>query len=183
MEYIEYTTKFGNKGKRRINPNTNEMFKRGDKLEDGSVFISYDSNITSLGYFVEKWDRPKNFESKPIHKRKPKNNSLVYRYYYDLPTRTAKRKKVDCKKLGIPFNLDPEYLKSIYPDNGLCPVFGIEMVEGGEPFDRPELDRINPGKGYVKGNVAWICGRANNLKSDGCIEEFQCIIDYIKNNP
>lgn len=42
------------------------------------------------------------------------------------------------------------------------------------------LDRIIPGKGYVVGNVRIISWRANQLKSNGTVEEFEKIIVDLK---
>lgn len=56
-----------------------------------------------------------------------------------------------------------------------CPVFGTPML-------RPSLDRIDNGKGYVKGNVEVISRRANSIKNDATIEELEQIIAYMKRN-
>ena len=60
---------------------------------------------------------------------------------------------------------------------------------GGCTDTRPELDRIIPEKGYVKGNVAWISGKANRIKSDYTKQELsdkirilQNLIKYIDKN-
>lgn len=74
------------------------------------------------------------------------------------------------KKHNIPFNLDLEYLWSIYPKNGRCPILGYKMIPsfgkiGGNKYS-PSLDRIDPSKGYVKGNVEWVSFLANKMMSD-----------------
>ena len=35
-------------------------------------------------------------------------------------------------------------------------------------------------KGYIKGNVAWISGRANRIKYDASIEELRQIVDWME---
>lgn len=40
---------------KRLNPNTNQPFKRGDVREDGYVFFNYTSKLKSNGFFQERW--------------------------------------------------------------------------------------------------------------------------------
>lgn len=56
----------------------------------------------------------------------------------------------------------------------LCPVFGVPLVYGTK--HAPSIDRIDSKKGYVKGNVRVISKRANLLKSDGTVAEFEMIL-------
>lgn len=44
----------------------------------------------------------------------------------------------------------------------------------------PSLDRKDPTKGYVRGNVAWISFRANRIKSDASQQELERILNYVK---
>jgi hypothetical protein len=182
MQYIEYTTKSGNTGKRRLNPNTGTLFKKGDMLEDGSIFIGYDSNITALGYFIEKWKRPKGHKKEGIQPRAPKDYKK-YKYNYNLFERTCRAKKSFCLKHNLPFDLTPEYLMDIYPGDLKCPIFNIEMEEASEIKDKvPNLDRIIPLNGYVKCNVQWISARANRIKSDASLQELEKIVAYLRKN-
>lgn len=50
------------------------------------------------------------------------------------------------------------------------------------PSDRsPSIDRIDPKRGYVVGNVALICWRCNNLKRDATAEELERIVFWMRN--
>ena len=189
MEGIKYTTKTGKEGLRRINPETNELFKRGETTSDGSVFLGYDSNLKKDGYFVEKWKRPEGY----IRPRKPKTDWKKYRgrYNYKYETtlfeRTYKNKKAYCKRLNIPFNLTEDYLLRIYPENLLCPILNVEMTDvverrGVTPENFATLDRVIPYNGYVEGNVQWISKKANRLKSDMDVETLQKILEYVEKN-
>ena len=91
-------------------------------------------------------------------------------------------KKNSVKKAGISWDLDKEYLESIWVDT--CPVFGVPLVKRTEEFsdNTAELDRLIPSKGYIKGNVRWISRRANRLKSDATISELKAIIKYMEEN-
>ena len=83
--------------------------------------------------------------------------------------------KSRAKTNNIEFNINE--LDIIIPE--FCPILGIklEIAEGRGPKDNsPSLDRINNNLGYIKGNVRVISFRANSLKKDGTIEEFQAIL-------
>lgn len=66
----------------------------------------------------------------------------------------------------------------------VCPVLGIQMKvatgKRGGGDNSPTIDRVRPERGYTKGNVCVISMRANRLKSDGTLEEFQKIVTYLK---
>jgi hypothetical protein len=77
--------------------------------------------------------------------------------------RNAKRR---AEAKGIPFNLTIKYLMSIVTDN--CPVYNTPFVWHGNKVTgnlSPSIDRIDPIKGYVEGNVVVISSKANNIKS------------------
>lgn len=88
--------------------------------------------------------------------------------------------KSRAKKAGLEFTIEKSDI--IIPEK--CPVFGVplELVYGeGTKNNKPSLDRIDSSKGYVKGNVQVISWRANNLKSDGTLEEFIKLVEFMKN--
>jgi hypothetical protein len=66
----------------------------------------------------------------------------------------------------------------------VCPVLGIKFKTGTlkNKDSAPSIDRKNTNLPYLKkykDNLVFISHRANRLKSDGTIEEFQRIIDYV----
>ena len=79
------------------------------------------------------------------------------------------------KKNNIPFDLDAEYLRSIW--TGVCPCFGTELRLPGfgdvasHPKQSCSLDRLQPALGYTKGNVAWISYFANAIKRNATTSE------------
>jgi hypothetical protein len=40
---------------KRLNPTTNQPFRRGDVREDGYVFFNYTTKMKSDGFFMERW--------------------------------------------------------------------------------------------------------------------------------
>ncbi len=66
-----------------------------------------------------------------------------------------------------------EYLKSIYPDDMICPVLGIKMEVGDKNrnVNSPSIDKIIPEKGYVPGNVIIVSMKANRIKADATPDE------------
>jgi hypothetical protein len=94
-------------------------------------------------------------------------------------TYQARLKKAECKKKGLPFNLTPEYLESIW--TMYCPVFGIEFVCFDKTSDQsPSLDRKVPAKGYTIGNVSYISARANRIKYNATPDELRKVLAFIE---
>ena len=90
-------------------------------------------------------------------------------------------KKSWCKQRGIEFSLTQEYLEGIW--TGVCPVFGIKIILGAQgkgSHISAHLDRRDPSKGYVVGNVNWISGRANRIKYDASLEELKQIVAWVE---
>lgn len=98
-------------------------------------------------------------------KKKPENYMLV-------------RAKSRAKQKGLAFNLTLDDFE--VPKN--CPIFKKPLVvgSGGVTDWSPELDRIIPSKGYVRGNVIVISRRANRIKNDATVEELQLIASFYK---
>lgn len=79
------------------------------------------------------------------------------------------------RELGLPFNLEVGDI--VIPE--FCPVLGIKL-ERGNNNSRPELDRVVPSLGYVKGNVNVISGRANRIKWNASLEELEAVAKYVR---
>lgn len=89
--------------------------------------------------------------------------------------------KSRAKARNLDFNL--ELSDIIIPE--FCPILGIKLERGGQIFNSPSIDRIDPLKGYIKGNIRIISQRANTMKNDASIKEMQTfcenIIKYMNN--
>ena len=87
------------------------------------------------------------------------------------------------KKSNIPFDLDAEYLQSIW--TGVCPAFGTDLrppTYGShhDPYITASLDKNVPSLGYVKGNVTWVSKKANTIKNDATPEELMEVALWVK---
>ena len=85
---------------------------------------------------------------------------------------------------GLAFNIDRDYVRSIVSSH--CPIFGTPLAwsaarnNGGMALpNSPSLDRIDPSKGYVKGNVWIISNRANAIKNDASHEELKLVTEAV----
>lgn len=82
------------------------------------------------------------------------------------------------KELGREFEIRRDHI--VIPE--FCPVLGIKIQKGNGPFqpNSPSLDRIDSSRGYIPGNVEVISWRANMLKRDGTLDEFERIVAYMR---
>lgn len=89
-------------------------------------------------------------------------------------------KSSECRRKGIPYDLDQDYLQSIWPV--VCPVFGIPLTPRGNRHDdsTPHLDRLDPNKGYVKGNVRFISRKANLIKSNASWKDIARVAIWLR---
>jgi hypothetical protein len=83
------------------------------------------------------------------------------------------------KRMRLSFNLTREDI--VVPE--VCPILGIPLFPGVGQRKRhdgsPSLDRVDPVKGYVKGNVGVISYKANRIKNNGTAEEHLKIANWM----
>jgi len=77
------------------------------------------------------------------------------------------------KKNNLPFDLTLEDIE--VPTH--CPLLGILLAvgDGCHKPNSPTIDRLIPKLGYVRGNVWIISYKANTIKNNSTLEEFQAI--------
>lgn len=88
----------------------------------------------------------------------------------------------------LPFDLTNDYIYELAPTH--CPALGCELLYFNPRTGKKHanlnqsatIDRINPTKGYVVGNVAVISHRANAVKSDATSDDLRKIADWIDRN-
>lgn len=80
--------------------------------------------------------------------------------------------------VGVPFDLTIEDI--VIPER--CPVLGTPLVRGkAKASDQsPSIDRLDPTRGYVRGNIAVISWRANRIKNDGSADEHEAVARFIR---
>ena len=86
-----------------------------------------------------------------------------------LARKRARKKKLDCSIT------DKDFTPITH-----CPLLGIAFdfaKKGkGTADNSPTLDRINPSKGYVPGNVWVISAKANRMKSDATLRQLEQLV-------
>ncbi len=134
-----------------------------------------------LAYNREYNRRPEVIERKSEWSRKSMQNASLKRKMYSKFKAAEKR----AKEKNLNFDLDVEYLLSIYTDT--CPILEIPLNWNAGPRtdNTPALDKIIPEKGYIKGNVRFISTKANSMKTDATLDQLllfaKNIEKYMKN--
>jgi len=90
--------------------------------------------------------------------------------------RIYNRAKSRAKKNGIDFDLELQDI--VLPEK--CPVFDREFIYGDHDWTY-SIDRIDPTKGYLKGNIQIISNRANMLKGNASIDEIRLLYLWMLN--
>lgn len=116
----------------------------------------------------DNYDRYK--ETRSNYRKTRSEHSPLYRSLVSTKAR-AKRKK-------IPFDLTLDDL----PVPTHCPVLGIELKYGPGPLvdGSVSLDKFIPELGYVRGNVRVISNRANTLKNNMTLAEWEALGKYLR---
>ena len=89
--------------------------------------------------------------------------------------------KVRAAKRGVPFDLSARYIYSILPDK--CPVFGTTFKFRGNGVlgpSSPSIDRIDPAKGYVEGNIVIVSLKANQIKNAFTLKDIRMVADWME---
>lgn len=107
------------------------------------------------------------------------------------PFRLYLRKgRASIKKHKDEIDIDEKYLKELWEkQNGICPYTGIKMVlmktssqqHRIRSLKKASIDRIDSSKGYLKGNVEFVCYAINNAKNNFSKKEMKNFISEIKN--
>lgn len=90
------------------------------------------------------------------------------------------------KNRGDGMNIDEKYLKELWEkQHGICSYTGIKMIlpenidmqRNTHSLKKISLDRIDSSKGYIKGNLEFVCMAINRAKNSNSKEE---LISFLK---
>lgn len=89
-----------------------------------------------------------------------------------------RRAKSNARKLNLPCDLTVDDVAML----DRCPVLGISLFfsDNQQADNTPSVDRIDPNKGYMKGNIVVVSWRANRIKNNGTPEEHRLIYEFYK---
>jgi hypothetical protein len=107
----------------------------------------------------------------------PETGELVY-----LKKVILSKAKKRSKKKNLEFNLTLGDLISI--KNNTCPILGHEILykSGIDNKRSASLDRVDPNKGYIKGNVKIVSYEGNSLKNRNNYHSAVKMLEYIIQN-
>jgi hypothetical protein len=168
--------------------------KIGTKRADGMIFRGYRKNGTehwvSEESYAKRKAKQREWERKDRERvRNDPEAKATYNAGIKVWQKAARRKsperymltraKTRAKQKGLLFDLDLADI--VIPE--CCPIFGLKLAvaEGLATDASPELDRIEPSKGYVRGNVMVISRRANRIKNDASPAELQQLATFYAN--
>lgn len=89
--------------------------------------------------------------------------------------------KSRCVKFRRPApDLTDNYLYEIYKiQEGLCRLTGVALSLEKDSMHSLSLDQVDPGKGYIEGNVQWLSWAANRAKGEMSTEVFLSMCEDI----
>jgi len=150
-----------------------ESFNKDSRLKDGTRnYCKSCQAKAKRSWYV-------NGGGREVQKKYVKENPVLV-----MTVKMVRNARERAKEKNVPFDIDLDYIRSIVGENAErashCPVLGTLLDwsvlrgkgSGGIP-NSPSLDRIDPSKGYVKGNVWVISYRANTIKNDATHEELK----------
>ena len=95
--------------------------------------------------------------------------------------RAVSRAKKRSELTNVPFNITVTDIENIITDR--CPIFGTEFKFIGNKtskVDSPSLDKVNPLKGYVVGNIEIISMKANVIKQNATSADIFKVAEWLK---
>lgn len=142
-----------------------EMFSKSIRTKTG-----YKNSCKECDAEYAREFRKKNpgYKGSGKNKKYKDNQKIVSHLRRKVSNANARAKKGD-----YDFNISFEYAYEIWKNqNGLCALSGIPLsIEIGDNHVA-SLDKIDPNKGYIEGNIQWLSWSVNRAKGDLTTLEF-----------
>ena len=157
------------------------------KLKDESEFYHYKPSKDGLTHQCKQCmseyraSKREHYKEYMAYRREVDNETIKAnrrKHYRNHPeSRMLMAAKQRAKNQGLEFNLTIDDI--VIPDK--CPLLEVPFVAGekGNYEYTPSLDRIDPTRGYIKGNVWLITKRSNTMKNSATREELLKFDDNI----
>jgi hypothetical protein len=117
-----------------------------------------------------------------VHEYRESNRDLIrerqrQEYREKLVKRLYSSAKRRAEIKGMDFNIEESDI--VVPEK--CPLLEIDLFvgKGSVHKNSPSLDRIDPSKGYIKGNVMVISYKANTIKSNATPSEILRLVSNL----
>jgi hypothetical protein len=154
------------RAKGRIN-----RWKHLDKIPKGTRHCSNCNTLKLLNEFHKHSGCRDGYNSvckecrKVITKQQWKDTSLEYKILNRARSRATTK--------NIEFNL--ELSDIIIPKE--CPIFKVPFIYNDKDWSA-SIDRVDPNKGYVKGNIMIISNKANRIKNDATLDDLKQVVSF-----
>jgi hypothetical protein len=108
-----------------------------------------------------------------------RNRRLNFEYRLQMLINASKQR---AKLNNREHEINVEDIKSIYPADGCCPIFGIKLEFNNAGFrdNSPSIDRIDSTKGYTRDNIQVISWKANRIKGAASLQDLEMLVAYLK---
>lgn len=112
--------------------------------------------------------------------RETRTAVLREQYREDPRVWMLRRAKKRAQAKGLPFSLVLDDI--VIPV--VCPVLGLPLKVGDERQNdcSPSLDRVDPSKGYVAGNVQVLSLRANRIKNNASSADLAAVLSHVQSH-
>ena len=121
-------------------------------------------------------------EREKIAKQKAKNHQRLQSFFEGVISLRMKSVRRRAVLHNLKCNITKEYLMSILiKQEYKCPVFNKKFaLKNKDKTNRISVDRINPKKGYTKGNVQLLSCLANYMKNDANKKQLKMFAKWIE---
>jgi hypothetical protein len=149
-------------------------FTKNNAAPDG---LQYKCRLCDLAYQAKR--RLENYEEDLEYSRTyQRNRRQNFDYRLQMLVNASKQR---AKNKNRENTITIEDVKSIYPQDGCCPIFGIKLEFNNAGFREtsPSIDRIDSSKGYTPDNIQIISWKANRIKGYASKQDLEMLLAYM----